>query len=314
SVLTYQTRILASVEHSARLDAYAVLYGQAERSLFAALQAGKPLNALKSDFLKRFGLTARQFNAIRINLEGQIASIKERRPGLIHEAGVRIQKAGKVISKLARVAPGSNKLHQKKRRLSTLRARLAAMQSDHESGTIRLCFGSQRLFRAQFDREANGYADHATWRADWEATRSRQFFALGSQDETAGNQTCQARLEADGSFTLCLRLPDGLVDNGRKILELPGIRFAYGHDALVATLLSGRRIAAQTKAGKPIVKRVGAAISYRFLRDGKGWRVFASIEAQAVDHVSRRTLGALGIDINADHLALAETDRFGNLI
>ncbi|EQD74788.1 IS605 family transposase OrfB, partial [mine drainage metagenome] len=109
SVLTYQTRILASVEHSARLDAYAVLYGQAERSLFAALQAGKPLNALKSDFLKRFGLTARQFNAIRINLEGQIASIKERRPGLIHEAGVRIQKAGKVISKLARVAPGSNK-------------------------------------------------------------------------------------------------------------------------------------------------------------------------------------------------------------
>jgi hypothetical protein len=50
------------------------------------------------------------------------------------------------------------------------------------------------------------------------------------------------------------------------------------------------------------------------VRDAKGWRVFASVEAAPVKQVTRRELGAIGVDVNADHLAVAETDRFGNLI
>ncbi len=312
-IFTYQTRIELTETQAGMLSAYAALYGQAERSLFAAMRAGGTANDLKRAFLPRFGLTARQFNAIRVGLDGKIVSIKERRPELIAEAETRIKRAGKVMPKLQARAPGSNRLHQKKRRLSTLRAHLAAMKSDHESGAVRLCFGSKRSFRAEVDLAANGYASHGEWKAHWRAARSSQFSALGSGDETAGNQTCQARLEADGSLTLCLRLPNGLAPS-RKIMELPGVRFAYGHDAIVAALSSSRRIAAQTKAGKSIVKRTGAAISYRFLRDERGWRVFASVEAQAVNPASRHELGAVGIDVNADHLAGAETDRFGNLV
>ncbi len=48
--------------------------------------------------------------------------------------------------------------------------------------------------------------------------------------------------------------------------------------------------------------------------NNKGWRVFVSVEAQPVAQVSRKDLGAIGVDINADHLAVSETDRFGNLI
>lgn len=149
-ILTYQTRIPVSAEQGTVLDAYAVLYGQAERSLFAALQSGKPLNELKIDFLKRFGLTARQFNAIRINLEGKIASLKERRPELIAAAGTRIKRAEKVIHKLAKMAPGSNTLHQKKRRLATLKNRLAAQASHHGHPQPKPC-GCMR-FRADYLR------------------------------------------------------------------------------------------------------------------------------------------------------------------
>lgn len=49
-------------------------------------------------------------------------------------------------------------------------------------------------------------------------------------------------------------------------------------------------------------------------RDDKGWRVFVSVEARPVARTSRLELGAIGIDVNADHLALSETDRFGNFI
>jgi len=314
-VFTYQTRLVLDATQASILDAYAELHGRAERTLFAALRAGNPVNELKREFLPRFGLTARQFNALRVGLDGKIASIKERRPELIAEAKSRIKKAESVIAKLSGRAPGSNKLHQKKRRLATLKARCAAMEADQAAGAVRLCFGSKRLFHAQFDLAANGYASPAAWKADWQRTRASQFFVLGSGDETAGNQTCQATLAANGTLTLRLRLPDALVAlGGSKTVNLTGVRFAYGHDQIVAALTSSQRIHARTKDGKATIKRIGTALSYRFLRDDKGWRVFASVQARSVEQVSSAALGAIGVDINADHLAVSETDRFGNLI
>jgi len=315
-IFTYQTRLVLDVGQTAALDAYAQLHGRAERSLFAAVRAGRALNGLKRDFLPRFGLTARQFNALRVGLDGKIDAIKERRPELIAEVKQRIKRAEAIIGKLETRASGTNKLHQKKRRLATLKERYASLEADHTAGTVRLCFGSKRLFRAQFDLSANGYASHDDWKSDWQRDRSNQFFVLGSQDETAGNQTCQAYLNEDSSLTLRLRLPDALVAHtgGIKTLEIVGLRFAYGHEQITTALQSSRRVSSATKAGKPIVKRIGTAISYRFVRDGKGWRVFASVEAKSVETNSNPMLGAMGLDINADHFALSETDRFGNLI
>ncbi|MBK6999809.1 MAG: hypothetical protein IPH35_07535 [Rhodoferax sp.] len=86
-------------------------------------------------------------------------------PELIIEAEKRIRKAAKVVAKLETKVPGSNKLHQKKRRLVALQDRLVALKADQETGVVRLCFGSKKLFHAQFDLEANGYADHEEWKA-----------------------------------------------------------------------------------------------------------------------------------------------------
>src|SRR6516225_10699641 len=75
-VFTYQTRLPESSYPA--LDAYAMLYGQGERKLFAAMQSGRgTVNQLKRDCLCRFGITARQFNAVRVGLEGKVASIQE---------------------------------------------------------------------------------------------------------------------------------------------------------------------------------------------------------------------------------------------
>ncbi len=134
---------------------------------------------------------------------------------------------------------------------------------------MRLCFGSRKLFRAQFALTQNGYASHAEWKADWQARRDAQFFVLGSKDETAGNQSCQASVEDDGTLTLKLRLPDALAAEGRYI-TIPGVRFAYGHEDIVAALLSSQRVQFQTKDGKPAYRRTGTAISYRFLSRRQG--------------------------------------------
>ena len=290
-IFTYQTRLEIDRGHETALNAYAALYGIVERKLFAALEAGGDISKLKSDYLRDYGITARQYNAIAINLKGKITSVKEQRVGLVKKLKARIKKAAKVIVK----AKNQNKIHQKKRRLAILCNRLASLETKQKAGTVDICFGGNKLFRKQFYLKANGYESHEEWRQDWVDARSNQLFVIGSKDETAGCQGCAATLQPDRSITLRLRLPNSLVSNG-KYLVIPDIRFSYGKDVIEAAILTKQ------------------AISYRFMRDEKGWRVFISTAYQAPELISNLNRGAIGVDINADHLAVAETDRFGNLI
>lgn len=311
---TYQSRLALGAGQSAWLNAYAALYGRAERGLFAALHAGSSdLNALKREFLVRHGLTARQFNAMRISLQGKIDSIVVSRAERVATLTQQIRRAVTVIGRLERQAPGSARLHQKRRRLGILHARLDQIRADQKAGRVRLCFGSRKLFRAQFALAQNGYASHAEWKADWQAQRDAQFFVLGSKDETAGNQSCQASVEEDGTLTLKLRLPDALAAEGRYI-TIPDVHFAYGQEDIVAALLSSQRVQIQTKHDKPAYRRTGTAISYRFVRDVKGWRVFVSMAVRAPVRTTHRQCGAIGVDVNADHLAVSEIDSSGNLV
>ena len=73
-----------------------------------------------------------------------------------------------------------------------LRFRLSGLEADIAAGRVRLCFGSKKLWRKQYDLKANGYASHHAWLDDWRAARSDEFFVLGSRDETAGCQLCVA--------------------------------------------------------------------------------------------------------------------------
>ena len=340
---TYQMRLRVEGDVAQALDGYAAIYSAAQRRLMARIAAGESASRLKSEFSLDAGLSARQFNALRIELEGKIASIKERRKGLVCEAQQRLKKlqgrikklsvdpdvkakakakqakipSAKVVGKFEFAEQRKKRLfvlHHAKRREVMLTARLAQMQAEGEGEVARLCFGSKKLFHAQFDLPANGYADHAAWKIDWQAARNDQFLVLGSKDETAGCQGCQASVQLDGSLTLRVRLPDAL---GRYV-EIPNVRFAYGHKAVLAALTSSERVAATTtsgkSAGKAIVKRTGTALTYRFARDETGWRVFVSVQARSVTLTSNRLLGAIGVDSNADHLAVSEVDRFGNLV
>ena len=273
------------------------MYGRAERTLFARLQSGGNLTDLKREFLPRFGITARQFNAIAATLKGKIRSIKERRAGIIKETEQRIAKAKKVLKKVSDPV----KRHQKKRRLAMLQDRFNGLKADQKTGTVRLCFGSRKLFRAQFHLEENQYASHDDWRKDWQGIRSGQFFIIGSKDETAGCQSCVATVAEDSSITLRLRLPDALSFQG-KYLVISGLRFEHGHEAVVVAI--GRNLSDR--------KENGQAINYRFLRDDKGWRVLVTVSLPEVKTVSQKNTGVVGVDMNADSLAVTETDRFGN--
>jgi hypothetical protein len=101
---------------------------------------------------------------------------------------------------------------------------------------------------------AVGRGNHLTeWMRAWRAARSHQLFYLGSKDETAGNQSCVATLQKDGTGTLQLRHPDNTLKGADRYLNLAGSRFPHGHPQLAAALAQGQ------------------ALSYRFHRDERDW-------------------------------------------
>lgn len=290
------------------LQAMTELMSCVRRTLFADLMAGKTSSALKSAYLVRFGITARQFNACAVEVEGKIQSLKELQKLQIVQAKESIAQ----ITKQLALQPKKN-VHLRKRRRIRFEQKLQHLESDKARGIVRCCFGSKKLFRAQFHLEESGYASFDEWKVDWKAARDSEFFLLGSKDETTGNQTCQAT-EENGKITLRIRLPDALRDEFGNFLVINDLSFAYGQAAILTSLYDceqRRRLKGQKSDS---YKDHGSALCYRFKRDKKGWRVFASTSLKEPTWVTRSENGVLGLDINIDHLALMETDRSGNPI
>ena len=293
---TYGTRPKINPEKDEALHLFAKLFGDVKHHLFSARSAGKELNTLKTEYIKKYQITARHFNAAKVSIEGQIESIKQRQKGLIASKREEIEVLKKKIERFSKRKINRLLVHQKKRRLHKLQTALASLEKDHNNGTCRLCFGSKKLFRAQFNLEANGYQNHKEWHKDWGQSRASEIFFLGSKDETSGNQTCTATIQEDQTLSLRIRLPDSIAAKG-KYLTLDHIKFAYGQDEILAALINGNQ-----------------AISWRFILDKKGWRIFATLDITAPPITSDQKLGVIGLDINVDHLAITETDRFGNPI
>jgi IS605 OrfB family transposase len=294
---TYETRIRTTSRSEEALRVCAGYFTRLGRCLFADIAAGQNPNDLKKEYIARHQISARHFNSLRVSIEGKVASIKARQPEIIAEQKDRIESLKKKITSLSKKQGKEEIVHQKKRRLHAMQESLKHLEADRKNGKVRICFGSKKLFRAQFDLEANGYSDHKQWKEDWKMARSKEIFFLGSKDETSGNQTCTAMVAPDESLTLRVRLPDSLREQFGKYLIIDQVSFSYGKEEILSALSLKDR-----------------AITWRFLLDEIGWRVFATLDIVPPPCTSDVQLGAVGLDINIDHLALVEVDRVGNPI
>ena len=318
---SYQTRIavyegIDRAVGDAALSAYAALYGKVQHKLFADVAAGESAVSKKSEYIEEHGIPARMFNAVRITLDGKVSAVRESQFLQLDSLRRRVSRAEKQVLE-AEQGCQWRQVHEKRRRLSNLRFRRSGLEADIAAGRVRLCFGSKKLWRKQYDLKANGYGSREAWLEEWRDVRSDEFFVLGSRDETAGCQLCVATVNDDGTVTLRLRMPDSLAGLHGKYLVVPNVRFAYGHEKVLAALGSNTEYAVYRREHGEKEARVtalGQAISYRFKRDAKGWRVFATTELPEVEVTTDRRRGAIGVDLNADHLAVSETDASGNYV
>lgn len=307
------------------LQEYAEYFGRLERKLFVqSYQTGVASSSLKKTFLKQFGITSRQFNSLRMQLDGKVSSFIEKRKLELQEMESKTTYLQKIIDKktahkrqllqklqgIPQMHPSFQKihktyrnlkfyLHQKKRRLRNLQQKVKRLKSNMEKGRIQICFGSKTLFHKQFHLEENGYKHHQEWRKDWLHARSAQFLVIGSKDETFGNQTCTYNTKN----TLRLRVADHFMDHYGKYIEFPNVTFPYGQEwidrAKIPTM-------GYTRSGRP--QKYYSSITYRLIKQEKGWYVNATVERETPNMGTSNLNGLIGIDLNAGFLSIGEVD------
>lgn len=181
-------------------------------------------------------------------------------------------------------------IHQKKRVLVRIEQEIVKIEKDLNS-PAKICFGGKKLFKKQHHLKKNNYKSHQEWNEDWYLKRNSSAFFLGSSDESFGNLNAQYHRE---KRELKLRWFN-TTEKGEHLF-LDQIEFPYGQDLL----------------DKAIEKK--RSITYRLYYKKNSFYVAASFEEEKTPIITNKDNGAFGIDLNADHLAVVETDRFGNPI
>lgn len=313
--LTSQTRLTLTPEAAEQLDAFAHYYAKHLHLLYAlvAREGGRARNH-KTAFCRRYGVSARLFNALAVELQGLLDGTRELLKANLSDARdalaatrralkgleTRMDKvqAGKLTHSKAAYARLERQIAKRRRKIHKLEHKLPQLQARLAANVPGIGFGSRKLFAKQYHLEENGFQDHAAWLTAWRDARAHQIAFLGSKDETAGNQTCSLFAQADGTFQLRVRMPDALrgADSPDKYLWLEGIRFHKDEPQVHLALLAGQ------------------AMTYKLHRENGHWRLLVTFERQAAE---KRTCapvwGCVGVDFNADHLGVAETDASGNI-
>ena len=148
---TYQTRFTIKELGISILDSYAKLHGSVERHLFEDLNKSLTVGSLKSEYLINHGITARQFNAVRVSVEGKMAAAKACRIEHVEQLKEKVSSLEKKLFKIK----NKKTRHQKNRSLASMKIRLEQLKSAHKKGPVSICFGGEEAFSctASFSRK-----------------------------------------------------------------------------------------------------------------------------------------------------------------
>jgi hypothetical protein len=141
---------------------------QTERSLYRHMLVDPEYAGYKSDFSKLHGVTSRQFNSLRMSVEGRLEARKSSLEREHDKVAAKLTSAIKIITNIEKERKDGIKtkqndfvLHQKKRLRYKLELRIKDLAVDISDGARRLCFGGRKLFNAQHHLKENGFTDHA---------------------------------------------------------------------------------------------------------------------------------------------------------
>ena len=307
---TYQTLLPKDIYQF--LNSMANLYSAIEKEMHVALLAKEKIGNLEKRLQNKYQVDSTTVRNVYHNLKGKHASIKELKKTQIKEikSSIRsIEQSIKTQEKKyqAKLKKGQSTqkerayIHQKKRRLNIKKQKLEKLKNNRQ---ISLCFGTKKLFKAQYHLEENGYANHQEWLKDWQEKRASNFLMVGSKTYRSGNQLC--RLDHEGNLTITV--PTCLIKEYGGKITTQNVKFRHGQEFIDIALSP-----TQHKRGQQYRNGTEMPVTHRFVRKKGLWYLHTHVELPDIPWISRQKNGAIGIDFNVNNIAWAYCDSEGNL-
>lgn len=180
------------------------------------------------------------------------------------------------------------KIVAKKNKLNRLKQKLINLNYQLESGRLKLCFGTKRLLKQNYDKFI-------------EQRDSRMGF-IGAKEETCCNHNFQLRYNRkDNQFSIKMRRDFG----GYKSVNIKD-KFIYGkvyfnhHKNKIISIL----------------KNKDSPLFYRIIKKNNRYYLYCTFEIQADTNnfATCSDYGMVGLDFNKGFVTLSETNQYGHLI
>lgn len=261
------------------LNRMSELYSAVEKDMHVALIRGDSLAVIEKSLQAKYQVDSTTTRNVYHNLKGKHQGIKELRKTQAKDLKSTIKSIQSDIKKRSKKKQLTQKdrliIHQKKRRLAIKQQKLDTMLN----GCLPLCFGTKKLFKAQFNLEANGYSSHDEWLKDWRTARTSNFMMVGSKTYASGNQLC--RLKSDGE--LKITVPISLVKEFGGHIVCESVKFNYGQTFIDIALTPARH-----KRGDSYRNGTERAVTHRCVRKNGQWYLHTTVELPDIPWISSK--------------------------
>ena len=302
---------------------YNVLYGKMLRFAWHRYNNGGTFNMKKSEFntlLQRtFGVNKRLANSVISEVEGLYKALYQLKwyeygqfKGKIAKKRKKVEKLSKKVYAIREKAKKNEftksslwyyrKLkadifytHQKINRMEQKRKNLL---KEIQSKDLYICFGSKKLFYAQFNLKENNLTSHKIWLKHFRQARDNRSLYIGSKDEHRCNQILQltpmVNAGKGNSFAIQLRKNTKAREYVRGFCT-----FKYMDGILANSLIKNDH-----------------GVTYRIVfRGNKCYlQAMVTLDNYTNDCKTRSFYGTIGLDYNNGFIELAETNETGNLV
>lgn len=300
-----------------------VLYCKALRFAWHRYNNGGHFDRKKSEFRtllqKKFPLNNRMANSVIHEVQGTYNALRELKWHQFSQLKIKVKKLYKKREKLEKKVfalkekvknnqlPLSSLRYYKRQKakifftnqkINRLRQKMRNMLKELQSKDLDICFGSKKLFYAQYHLKENQLTSHKVWLEKFRKQRDNRSLFIGSKTDFRGNQILHleplVNSSKGNSFLIQLR------KNTKDKQYVRGIcSFKYMGGKLAKLVLNQEH-----------------GVSYRIIFRGNKCYLQAMVvlKQETEDCKTRKNYGTIGLDYNDGFVELAETNETGNLI
>ena len=300
-----------------------VLYGKALRFTWHRYNNGGHFDRKKSEFKtllqKKFPLNNRMANSVIHEVQGTYNAFRELKQHQFSQLKTKVHKLYKKREKLEKkvfvlkekaknnqLSPSSLRYYKRQKakifftnqKINRLRQSMVNVLKELQNKDLKVCFGSKKLFRAQYYLKENNLTSHKVWLEKFRKQRDNRSLYIGSKTEFRGNQTLHLEplVNIDKGISFLIQLRKNTKDR------------QYVHGICNFKYMGG-------KLAKLILNQ-DHGVSYRIIFRGNKCYLQAMIvlEQETKDCKTRKSFGTIGLDYNDGFIEMAETNETGNLI